>query len=389
LGFAAFSHMRATFGMVEELVRRGHRVTHLVPERFTDRAGQTGARVVSYPSAFPESLTASPTTMLVEFVRESFAPLEAALACAAEGPPDLVVHDALASDTAAVVSRMYGVPTVRTYAGFGTNPHVPLNGTEPDPTRPPADPADPRVAELSAELTDRIAAAGVAHLLSGELASGDGAALNISFVTREFQIKGETFGDDYLFAGPCLSPSDFAGRWSPPVEPGPLLLVSLGTSSNQRPEFFRTCARTFEETPWHVVMTLGRGVDPADIGPLPSNVETHQWLPHLVVLEHVSVFVTQGGTGSLMEAFYQGVPVVVAPQQTDQLAIARQVEALGLGRSLGPGDLDARALRAAVEAVAADDETRRRAGLMRRSLRTAPGPAGVVDRLEALMSCAA
>lgn len=177
---------------------------------------------------------------------------------------------------------------------------------------------------------------------------------------REFQTKGETFGDDYLFAGPCLRAVDFAGAWEPPPGDPPVLLVSLGTSANRHPGFFRHCAEAFTGTPWHIVMTLGRDADPAELGTLPPNVEVRSWLPHLTVLGHAAAFVCQGGTGSLMEAFHQGVPVVVVPQQQDQWATARQVVDLGLGRSISPGDLDAETLRTAVEAIADDAGMRHR-----------------------------
>ncbi|MFC4147335.1 macrolide family glycosyltransferase [Micromonospora mangrovi] len=389
LTFPAFSHLRATLAMVEELLRRGHRVSYLVADRLVDAVTPTGARVVPYRSVFPESMSPppSPTTMLVEFLRESFAPLEAALACAAADPPDLVVHDALASDVAVALSRRYGVPTVRTYAGFGTNDQVPLNGTQPDPApAEPVDPTDPRLAALGAELTARIAAAGATELFDGAPASGDDAALNISFVTREFQIRGDTFGDDYLFAGPCLRAVDRAGHWAPPEGAGPVLLVSLGTTVNQRPDFFRTCAHTFAGTPWHVVMTLGRSADPAQLGPLPPNVEAHRWVPHLAVLRHAAAFVCQGGTGSLMEALEEGVPVVVVPQQTDQYPTARQVVDLGVGRAIRPEELDPDTLRTAVEAVAGDAGVRRRAQELSRSVRNAGGAVAVADRLERLMA---
>ncbi|MFD9909641.1 macrolide family glycosyltransferase [Streptomyces sp. NPDC059063] len=388
LGFPSYGHIKATLGMVEELVRRGHRVTYVVADRFAGRVEGTGARVVPYTSQFPESISATETatTMLLAFLEESFAPLEAALRAAADDPPDLIVHDALSSDTAAALSRRHRAATVRTYAGFGSNEHVPQNGTEANAAHQPVDPADPRLRELSARLTARVRAAGVADLLGGELASGDDAVLNISFVVREFQIGGETFGDDYLFAGPCLRPADFEGAWSPPPGAPPVLLVSLGTTVNRRPDFFLSCAETFAGTPWHVVMTLGGGVDSRALGPLPPNVEVHPWLPHLAVLRHATAFVCQGGTGSLMEAFHQGVPAVVVPHQQDQLAIARQVVDLGLGRSISREDLDARTLRCVVDAVAADAGVRRRVGELSRSIRNAPGAGAVADCLEAVMA---
>jgi MGT family glycosyltransferase len=388
LGFPAYGHLKATFGMVEELLRRGHRVTYVVADRFAGRFEALGARVVPYGSAFPQSIsgTETATTMLLAFLEESFAPLEAALAVAADDPPDVVVHDALASDTAAAVSRRHGVPTVRMYAGFGSNEQVPLNGTEENPAHEPVDPADPRIRELADRLTARVEAAGAAPLFADGPATGDDAALNISYVVRDFQIRGETFGDDYLFAGPCLRDADFEGTWSPPPGAPPVVLISLGTSVNRRPGFFRSCAGAFAGTPWHVVMTLGGGVDPATLGPLPPNVEAHQWLPHLAVLDHATAFVCQGGTGSLMEAFHQGVPVVVVPQQQDQLAIARQVVDLGVGRSIGSEDLDARTVRSAVEAIATDTGMRRRVAELSRGVRTAPGAAAVADQLEAVMA---
>jgi MGT family glycosyltransferase len=387
LGFPAYGHLKATLGMVEELVRRGHRVTYVVADRLAGRVLGTGAEVVPYASTFPESIdpAASATTMLIAFLRESFAPLEAALAAAAADPPDLVVHDALASETAIAVSRRHGAPTVRTYAGFGTNPQVPQNGTEPDPNHEPVNPDDPRLHRLTEELTARVEAAGAADLFA---AGPPDAGLNISFVVKEFQIKGATFGDDYLFAGPCLREQDFAGSWTPPPGDPPVLLVSLGTSVNRHPGFFRQCAETFAGTPWHLVMTLGAGVDPASLGPLPPNVEAHPWIPHLTVLAHATALVCQGGTGSLMEAFHRAVPVVVVPQQQDQRAIARQVADLGVGRAIDPADLTARTLREAVESIAADPEVGRRVATLSHAVRNAPGATSVANRLEAIMATA-
>ncbi|OKK13191.1 MGT family glycosyltransferase [Streptomyces sp. CB02488] len=388
LGFPSYGHIKASLGVVEELLRRGHRVTYVIADRFAAAVGTTGARVVSYASTFPETITGNETAtaMLLAFLEESFAPLEATLAAVAADPPQLVVHDVLASDTATAVSRLYRTPTVRVYAGFGTNEHVPQNGTEADPAHTPVDPDDPRLRDLAAALTARVEAAGVAALFADGRTGGDEPAVSLSFVVREFQTKGETFGDDYLFAGPCLRAVDFAGAWEPPPGDPPVLLVSLGTSANRHPGFFRRCAEAFTGTPWHIVMTLGRDADPAELGTLPPNVEVRSWLPHLTVLGHAAAFVCQGGTGSLMEAFHQGVPVVVVPQQQDQWATARQVVDLGLGRSISPGDLDAETLRTAVEAIADDAGMRHRVRELSRRVRTAPGATAAADRLEAVMA---
>lgn len=217
LGFPSYGHIKASLGVVEELLRRGHRVTYVIADRFAAAVGTTGARVVSYASTFPETITGdeTATAMLLAFLEESFAPLEATLAAVAADPPQLVVHDVLASDTATAVSRLYRTPTVRVYAGFGTNEHVPQNGTEADPAHTPVDPDDPRLRDLAAALTARVEAAGVAALFADGRTGGDEPAVSLSFVVREFQTKGRPSATTTCSPGPACARWTSRERGSP------------------------------------------------------------------------------------------------------------------------------------------------------------------------------
>ena len=255
-------------------------------------------------------------------------------------PPELVVHDALASDTATAVSRRHKVPTVRTYAGFGTNAQVPQNGTEADPTTPRWTRTTPAARAGRGAHLPRRSGRGrrPVRRRAGRRRRGSGQCL----VRRPgVPDQGDTFGEDYLFAGPCLRAADFTGAWSPAARRG-TCAAGLARHLRQPPPGFLPALRRGLRR--HSVACRDeprpRGGS-GGLGPLPPNVEAQPWLPHLAVLGHAAAFVCQGGTGSLMEAFHQGVPVVVVPQQRDQQATAQQVVDLGVGRSVRPEELDA------------------------------------------------
>ncbi|HEX4705755.1 MAG TPA: macrolide family glycosyltransferase [Pseudonocardiaceae bacterium] len=384
VSFPGYGHIRPTLAIVDELLARGHRVTYLVADRFADDVADTGADVVTYHSSFPEPVPSPPdlVRMTIEFIRESFAPLRPALARFDPDPPDLIVHDALVSDTAGILSRKYGVPTVRTFPGFGGNEQVPLNGAETRPGEQALDPNDPLLVRFGSELTDSLRALDMELLAGQQLAAGANPAHNLVFVPAAFQPMVDAFDDRFTFVGPCLRRSELNAEWTPPDAAKPLALVTLGTSANQSPEFFRTCARAFESVPWQVVMTLGRSMDPAVLGALPANVTAVNWVPHLAVLRHASVFVCQAGSGSLMESLYRGTPVVVVPRSPDSFALAERVVELGVGRMLDADRLTADQLVHTVLAVAADPSIKARVAELRRAVRAAGGASRAADELE-------
>jgi MGT family glycosyltransferase len=209
-----------------------------------------------------------------------------------------------------------------------------------------------------------------------EVISGHGH-LHLVTVARSFQCFGQTFGDDHVFVGPCLDPpgeGDRAG-WRPGPGGGPVALISLGTTVNERPELFRRCAEAFGGTDWQVVMTVGGRLDPASLGPLPRNVEVQRWLPHAEVLRHARVFVCQGGMGSVQESLAHAVPMVVVAQHHEQRANAERIAELGLGHQLATESLTAEMVRDAVLRVATDPEIARRTRAMHDDIQAAGGAA--------------
>ncbi len=134
-----------------------------------------------------------------------------------------------------------------------------------------------------------------------------------------------------------------------------------------------------------------------------SNFLVRRYVPQLALLQRATAFVTHGGMNSLMEAVWYGVPLVMVPPQIPELSwfiegqaaefgpllemktTAGRVAELGLGRVLDPAALDARTLRAAVEAVAADPTYRARIAALQGEMRQAGGAPRAADAIQQLI----
>jgi calicheamicin 4-deoxy-4-thio-alpha-D-digitoxosyltransferase len=389
--FPAYAHVAPTLPVAAELVRRGHRVTYAVADRFADRVAATGAEVLRYESTFPWSSGLGATddpdralkTML-NFLAEGIAPLDVAARRFADDRPDLFVHDLASSETARLLARKWNRPIAQVCPTFATNETFDMNyaqATNSTEAPPAVDPDHPDVHEFVRRSRELLAT----HDLSTVDIKGFGGdfGYNLVFLPKQFQIQGDTFDDRYEFIGPCFDEAAENGAWTPPASGLPVVLISLGTShSAGQVEFFRTCVRAFAGHPWHVVLTLGGWVEPAELGLLPDNVEAHQFVPHPAVLRHARVFVTHAGMGSVMESLFYQVPMVAVPAQIDQKVIAGQVEELGLGRTVSRAGLTAQDLRAVVGDVAVDEVVRVRVGRMCQHVRTAGGAVRGVDAVE-------
>ncbi len=384
--FPGLGHVRPALPVVRELLVRGHDVSVVVAERFAGTVAKTGARVITYESEFPAAVPDVATsdelaTVMVHYFKEAFAALPIAWREFADRPVDVVVEDALSTTVSGLIADRAGCPVVRMFPGFAGNDEVPVNGSEPEPDSPTLDPDHPAITGFQRELLGRLAAYGIEPERVERVYTGGAVAANLVFVPERFQPRAECFGDDFVFVGPEPPGDRPAEGWTPPEDGARVVLVSLGTSSNSNPDFFRACGQEFAGTGWRVVMTTAGHVDETTAAAMPENVELHAWLDHHNVLPYADVVVCQAGAGSLMDAFGHGVPVVVVPQQPDARAMARHVDALGLGRAL-LGSVTGRDVREAVDAVAADSAIASRVADMRSAIRSGGGARRAVDVLE-------
>lgn len=385
--FPAYAHVAPVLPIVAELVRRGHRVTFAVVDEFAAKVAATGAEVLPYTSTFPWATGLGDTASegyalraMLAFMGEGLAPLDVAMRRFADDPPDLVVHDLAASETARLIARKWSVPTVQSCPEFASNEHFRLNEAqaESDSAEPP-DLTDPELAAFVAHAHRLLAAHGLSDV---DTSAGD-PGYHLVYLPKAFQIRGETFGDRFAFVGPCFDRTVPPGEWTPPADGLPVVLISLGTSrSREQVGFFRKCVRAFTGQPWHVVLTLGRWVDPAELGPLPENIEAHPFVAHAALLPHTRVFVTHGGLGSTMEALHYGVPMVMTPSQSDQVVTAARVADLGLGHVVSRTEVTEEELLDAVTRTASDPVVTQRVRWMSEQVALAGGETRAADAVE-------
>lgn len=101
-----------------------------------------------------------------------------------------------------------------------------------------------------------------------------------------------------------------------------------------------------------VLVTIGRGADPAVVGTPPSNVRVERWVDQNEVLTTATAVVCHGGGGTTVGALAAGVPLVVVPLfSSDQYINARRVAASGAGVNVAP---QADAIRSGLDGVLGD-----------------------------------
>ncbi|HEX4701949.1 MAG TPA: macrolide family glycosyltransferase [Pseudonocardiaceae bacterium] len=386
LPYPAYGHMTPELPVVAELVRRGHRVTCLASDEFTERVRATGARVVGYGTELctssPDQLSADESARApLRLLEETMATVPAIQRAFAGGPPDLLVYDTTLWAPGRLLARTWGVPTVQLSATVASNEHFSLT-KEGQRFGPAIDPTHPALARFVTRLRDYLTDHDLGHVTLDEFFTGDDE-YTVVFVPRRFQPAGDTFDDRYCFVGPTTTAPTGPTTWHPPASGHPVLLITLGTTVNDQPDFFRTCAEAFAGLPWHVVLTLGNRVDPAWLGPLPPNVEAHRWVPHAEVLRHASLFLCQGGMGSIMEALYFGTPVIAVPHHPEQKINAGRILQLGLGAVIERDAVSAATVRDTTLALSADDEVLGRVRVLRNEVRTAGGASRAADQIEA------
>ncbi|MDQ3402003.1 MAG: OleI family self-immunity macrolide glycosyltransferase [Actinomycetota bacterium] len=374
----AHGHTNPSLSLVAELSRRGHRVTFATNHEFVNAVTEAGATAVLYESTFPS--TGDPDVVWPEdelgakrlFQDEFIAVTPQIEAAYRDDHPDLVIYD-IGAWQGPVLAAKWGIPAIQlsptfvAYEGMAEDFGVDFYA-EPEPA----------MAELHADFDAFVASCGV-HLSRIEIQLEPKRC--IVTIPREWQLKGEKVDARYTFVGPSVDERAHQGEWQAPGD-RPVVLVSLGSAYTNRLDFYRECVRAFEGLEWHVLLSVGRYVDPAALGDVPDNFEVVQWVPQVSVLSQASAFVTHAGMGSLTEALYFGVPMIAVPQAVDQFLNGARLTELNLGAHIPNDEVTGERLRAALLHVSSDPEIAANLAAMRDAVRAAGGAPAAADVVE-------
>jgi zeaxanthin glucosyltransferase len=110
-----------------------------------------------------------------------------------------------------------------------------------------------------------------------------------------------------------------------------------------------------------MVLSTGRNVRPADLGPVPANVLVVQSAPQLELLRRAHLCITHAGLNTTLEALTYGVPLLAIPITFDQPGVALRIAYHGVGEVLRLHELTADALAALARSILATPAYRTRA----------------------------
>nr|WP_250770767.1 macrolide-inactivating glycosyltransferase [Streptomyces sp. MSC1_001] len=380
---AAHGHVNPSLEVIRELVARGHRVSYAVPASFAEKVAETGATPVVYTSTLPTDDDPDAWgTELIDNIEPFLADAVQALPQLAEAfdedRPDLVLHD-ITAYPAPVLAHTWGVPALSLWPNL-----VPWEGYEEEV-------AEPMFAELKASARGKayyarfeawLAEHGVDTHPDRFIARPRRALV---LIPKALQPHADRVDESvYTFVGACQGERAAQGEWRRPADAEKVVLVSLGSSFTKQPGFYRDCVEAFAGLPgWHVVLQIGKFVEPAELGDLPGNVEAHSWVPQLAILRQADAFVTHAGAGGSQEGLATATPMVAVPQAVDQFGNADMLQSLGVARHLPMDEVTPERLRKDVLALLDDPEVARRAREIQESMAREGGTRRAADLVEA------
>ncbi len=355
----AFGHVNPSLPLARELTRRGERVLYYNDAEFRSVVESSGATFRAYPAAVVTSAVIAQATQTGDLLRVPRVILRATQTLApfmlhqlTSERPDVVVLDSNAL-WGHIAVRSLGLPAVSlmTTILVGSAEFRRLRSREWLHTLARMRPS------LLPIVRDR------SRLLRSFGASVPRPAfpavggLNLALWPRELQAPNPRIDQSFRFVGPTLAP-DPDTRSELDVELSderPVVYMSLGTLHRATTGFYRACIEALSDLPVQLVLSTANRADALALGRVAANAIVRASVAQRAVLQHASIFITHGGMNSILESLASGVPMIVIPQQLEQLVLGARVAEWGAARvrreHLAGQELDARVLRREVELV--------------------------------------
>jgi UDP:flavonoid glycosyltransferase YjiC (YdhE family) len=161
----------------------------------------------------------------------------------------------------------------------------------------------------------------------------------------------------------------------------PVVFVTLGTVEMfADPETIRLLVEAVATEAATVIAATGP--NPASVIAAHPNVRRARYVPLSAVLPVTDLVVSHGGASTTVACVLARVPHLIVPQGApSQSRTAASVASLGIGASLGEGQVDAQTVAATVRALLTDGEIHARIHAVRATLDALPGPDDVARHL--------
>jgi UDP:flavonoid glycosyltransferase YjiC (YdhE family) len=209
-----------------------------------------------------------------------------------------------------------------------------------------------------------------------------------------------TYWSPAWFAGAKLLPqTQHVGGSAPPALPPlaelphpedrPWVVITLGTSFNDDPNFFQMAAQATVRLGCAPIILLGED-DPKRLqdmkaqlaGRLPIEATVWGRVPLAAVLPYTNAAIHHGGAGMTHALVTQAVPQIVSPHAADQQRQALGVQRTGVGVAVAPREVTVDRLEGALASLLPDlSPFRARAAALAAEFASLGGPAAAADLL--------
>jgi UDP:flavonoid glycosyltransferase YjiC (YdhE family) len=175
--------------------------------------------------------------------------------------------------------------------------------------------------------------------------------------------------------------------WAAGFDGRPIVYFTLGTVFNvESGDLFTRVIAGLRDLPLNVLVTVGRDIDPGELGPQPANVHVERHVSQASVLPYADLVVSDGGSGSLVGALAHGLPMVLIPMGADQPWNAERAATIGVARVLNAVSATPVEVAEAVSRVLANPGYRHAAGRLRDEMAALRGPKTAISMLERLVA---
>jgi zeaxanthin glucosyltransferase len=176
----------------------------------------------------------------------------------------------------------------------------------------------------------------------------------ITHTPNEFDFPGIAWPTQFHYTGPfhdseARKPIPFP--WEK-LTGKPLVYASMGTLVNGLEGLYRTILGAVGALPEiQVVLSVGKNINPDNLGPIPSNTIVVSSAPQLELLKRAALCITHAGMNTALESLAEGVPMVAIPIGFDQPGVAARIAHHGVGEFVEVGDLTADRLSELIQRV--------------------------------------
>jgi MGT family glycosyltransferase len=186
----------------------------------------------------------------------------------------------------------------------------------------------------------------------------------ITQTPKEFDFPIPHLPPQFHYAGPF---HDNEGREPVPfpwekLTGKPLIYASMGTLVNGLNNVYGAILEAVGAFPEiQAVLSVGRNLNPGDLGPIPSNTIVVRIAPQIELLKRAALCITHAGLNTALEALAEGVPMVAIPIGYDQPGVAARIAYHGVGEFVEIGNLTALHLSELIAKVTANPNYRDKA----------------------------